>query len=80
MILRTCDRCGAEMKPLYFPPYPVTYCVAGENKPVYHAEVYVSVTESDGQIRPVDLCEKCNAAVHNYIFDWHDEKTVITNG
>jgi len=70
MILRTCDKCGKEMEPIYFPPYgnPVTYCV-GPDDLKFESKLFMSVTEPNGKLRPLDICDACNEKIMNYIFN-----------
>lgn len=80
MILRTCDRCGAEMEPIYFPPY-VNYGAGlgcGPNEP-FKPTIMISVSEDIGKTRPVDLCEECTNAIYNNIFNFHDG-VMVKNG
>lgn len=68
MILRTCDRCGKEMDPIYFPPFAINNCSCGDNPENCKQEVYVTAKDAEGKIRPVDLCDECNAKIYDEIF------------
>lgn len=77
MILRTCDRCGKEMEPIYFPPF-ANYgaglgCGLNES---FRPMIMVSVTEEIGKTRPVDLCEDCMDDIYNEIFNFNNEVKV----
>lgn len=78
MILRTCDKCGREMEPVYFPPYgnPITYC-ADPGAIEFRTQLIMSVTEPNGKLRPLDICDACNEKIMNYIFN---EERTIKNG
>lgn len=78
MILRTCDKCGREMEPIYFPPYsnPITYCVSPDATE-FRPQLIISVTEPNGKLRPLDICDKCNVKIMDYIFN---DIEVTTNG
>ena len=77
MILRTCDKCGKEMDPIYFPPYggPVGYC-QDPSELMFKPKLIMSVTEQSGKLRPLDICDECNEKIMQFIFN--DE--VTTNG
>ena len=79
MILRTCDKCGKEMEPIYFPPYsnPITYCVAPDAIE-FRPQLIISVTEPNGKLRPLDICDTCNTTIMNYIFN--EERKTTKNG
>lgn len=70
MILRTCDKCGKEMEPIYFPPYgnPITYC-ADPGAIEFRTQLIMSVTEPNGKLRPLDICDTCNQKILSFIFD-----------
>lgn len=71
MILRTCDKCGREMEPIYFPPY-----CASPDATEFRPQLIISVTEPNGKLRPLDICDECNEKIMQFIFN--DE--VTTNG
>jgi hypothetical protein len=75
MILRTCDRCGKEMEPIYF---SVVGCNPMNTQ--YNPEIMVTVMEENGKARPVDLCEECHKAIYNNIFNFHSSVEVNKNG
>lgn len=72
MILRTCDKCGREMEPIYFPPY-----CASPDATEFRSQLIISVTEPNGKLRPLDICDKCNVKIMDYIFN---NTEVTTNG
>lgn len=76
MILRTCDKCGREMEPIYFPPYgnPINYGADPFGDTEFKPQLFLSVTEPNGKLRPLDICDKCNTKIMNYIFN-DDEVT-----
>lgn len=83
MILRTCDMCGKEMEPIYFPPYgnPITYC-ADPGAIEFKTQLIMSVTEPNGKLRPLDICDTCNQKILSFIFDPEPktQKEVKKNG
>lgn len=79
MILRTCDRCGAEMEPIYLPPY-VPYAIGCTTSSDFKPVLSMSIMEESGRARPVDLCEKCSDDIYNDIFNYHDGVKVMKNG
>ena len=70
MILRTCDRCGAEMEPIYFPLYgnPINYGADPFGDTKFKPQLFLSVTVPGGKVRPLDICDKCNLEIMDYIF------------
>jgi len=84
MILRTCDRCGKELEPIYFPPFNYPMGACGENPNKTKQEVYITAQDADGKIRPVDLCEECNKKIYDSIFYYNymqtQEKAVTNHG
>lgn len=79
MILRTCDRCGKEMEPIYFPPYgnPMTYGIDPLGSTEFKPQLFLSVPEPGGKVRPMDICDKCNLQIMDYIFG---DSEVTKNG
>lgn len=67
MIKRTCDRCGKELEPIYFPFQPV-YPSCGEQKP-YESRVLGIIYNNGEKTRPVDLCLECDELVSDFIFN-----------
>lgn len=70
MILRTCDKCGKEMEPIYYPPYgaPIAYC-GDPNGLEFTPKLIMSITEPNGKLRPLDICDECDEKIMNYIFN-----------
>ena len=61
MVKRTCDRCGKEFEPIYFP-----YC----DEQVPFESCSLSILYNNGEkTRPVDLCLECDELVSEFIFN-----------
>ena len=66
MVKRTCDRCGKELEPIYF-PFQSVYPSCGEQIPFENHSL--SIIYNNGEkTRPVDLCLECDELVSEFIF------------
>ena len=67
MVKRTCDRCGKELEPVYF-PFQSLNSSCGEQKPFESHNL--SIIYNNGEkMRPVDLCLECDDLVSVFIFN-----------
>ena len=69
MIIRSCDKCGKELEPVYNFPFQSYSCIPPDSV-FLGPKLYFGVRqEKNGQIIPIDLCPKCDEEVYNYIFN-----------
>ena len=66
MVERRCDKCGAKMDP---PNTFVPFFGCSTNDTIEKATIFVSRRVGESTFVPVDLCEKCEKAVHDFIFE-----------
>ena len=59
-----CDRCGADIP--YIPPY-MNVANKVTVSPTIHVTTWIPVTQ---ELKEVDLCNKCQSLVFDYIFNY----------